>query len=136
MKKIIAGGGLVLNEKNELLMIFRRGKWDLPKGKLDDDESIEQCAMREVKEETGIANLALVKFIGITNHEYFDNWIKEKVIKESHWYLMKSSSTERLIPQTVEDITEIKWMQEDEVNDALANSYPSIIEIINKWKSN
>ena len=77
MKKIIAGGGLVLNEKNELLMIFRRGKWDLPKGKLDDDESIEQCAMREVKEETGIANLALVKFIGITNHEYFDNWIKE-----------------------------------------------------------
>jgi len=77
-----------------------------------------------------------VKFIGITNHEYFDNWIKEKVIKESHWYLMKSSSTERLIPQTVEDITEIKWMQEDEVNDALANSYPSIIEIINKWKSN
>ncbi len=130
MKKIIAGGGLVLNEKSELLMIFRRGKWDLPKGKLDEGENIEQCAVREIKEETGINNVELVKFIGITHHEYFDQWLKETVIKESHWFLMQSSSGEKLIPQTIEDITEIKWMSENEIKDALKNSYPSIVEII------
>jgi mutator protein MutT len=130
MKKIIAGGGLILNEKNELLMIFRRGKWDLPKGKLEEGETIEQCAVREVKEETGIENLELIKFISITHHEYFDQWIKENVVKESHWFLMQSSSKGKLIPQTIEDITEIKWMNENEINDALKNSYPSIIEII------
>ncbi len=135
MKKIIAGGGLVLNERNELLMIFRREKWDLPKGKLDANETIEQCALREVKEETGINNLDLIKFIGKTYHAYFDNWIKEDVIKESHWYLMQSSSNEKLIPQTTEDITELKWMNENEINNALKNSYPSIVEIIEKWRT-
>jgi 8-oxo-dGTP pyrophosphatase MutT (NUDIX family) len=56
MKKMIikAGGGIVVNEQNEVLLIYRRGKWDLPKGKLDDGETIEECALREVKEETGL----------------------------------------------------------------------------------
>ena len=58
-KTIIAAGGLVLNEKNELLMIFRRGFWDLPKGKVDEGETLEQCAVREVKEETGLQNIRL-----------------------------------------------------------------------------
>ena len=57
--KIIAAGGLVTNKHNELLMIFRRAKWDLPKGKLDEGESIEACAVREVEEETGIKNISL-----------------------------------------------------------------------------
>ena len=135
MKKIVAAGGLVLNEKNELLMIFRRGKWDLPKGKLDEGETIESCAVREVCEETGIQNLELMQFVGITFHEYFDKWVNADVIKESHWYLMKTSSHEKLIPQTEEDIEQIIWMNQEQINNALQNSYPSIIDIISKWKA-
>lgn len=133
-KIIIAGGGLVFNEKKELLMIFRRGFWDLPKGKLDIGESIEDCAIREVKEETGIKKVELIQFIGKTYHKYFDQWLKEEVIKESVWYEMKTTSTEKLIPQTEEDISEIKWMNEKDMEKALQKAYPSIIEIISLWK--
>ncbi|MBS1591312.1 MAG: NUDIX domain-containing protein, partial [Bacteroidetes bacterium] len=100
MKTIIAAGGLVYNERGELLMIYRRGKWDLPKGKLDEGETIEMCAVREVKEETGLLEIALIKFTGKTYHNYFDIWLNEDVQKESWWYEMKANSTEKIIPQT------------------------------------
>ena len=99
-KKIVAAGGLVVNEKNEILFIFRRQHWDLPKGKLDEGETIEACAVREVQEETGLKKVEIVSFLCKTYHEYFDKWINEDVIKESWWYLMKSDSSEILIPQT------------------------------------
>ena len=65
-----AAGGMVKNEKNETLLIFRRGKWDLPKGKLDKGESLEECAVREVEEETGLKNVKLVSPLIITYHTY------------------------------------------------------------------
>jgi len=133
-KTIIAAGGLVFNERNELLMIFRRGKWDLPKGKLDEGEGIEACAVREVKEETGLNEVALIQFIGKTHHEYFDKWLNEEVVKESWWYEMRSPSTQKLIPQTEEDIELIEWVNEKELSDKLTDSYPSIIEIIDAWQ--
>lgn len=129
-KKIVAAGGLVKNEKNEILLIFRRGFWDLPKGKLDEDESIETCAVREVKEETGLQNIQLVSFICKTYHEYFDKWINEDVVKETWWYYMKSSSEEKLIPQTEEDIEQIIWVDEKTMDKYLKNTYPSIKEVI------
>ena len=73
LKTIIAAGGLVFNEKNELLMIYRRGKWDLPKGKLDEGERIEDCAVREVMEETGINRINISNKIGETYHAYFED---------------------------------------------------------------
>lgn len=130
---IIAGGGLVFNEKKELLMIFRRGFWDLPKGKLDAGETIEACAIREIKEETGLQEVTLGEFIGITQHTYFDTYISKDVIKESHWYLMTSNSSNTLHPQTEEDITEIKWVSRADLQTYLADSYPSIVEIVNKY---
>lgn len=130
MKKIIAAGGLVTNNENEILMIFRRGKWDLPKGKLDANETIEACAVREVEEETGLSDIQLGRFLLITEHEYFDQWINENVIKESHWYAMKVSSNQKLIPQTEEDITDIKWVNTTELKKCLENTYPSIILVI------
>lgn len=133
-RKIIAAGGLVSNNKNELLMIFRRGKWDLPKGKLDEGESIEACAIREVEEETGITNIALGKLIAVTYHDYFDEWMQEEVTKETHWYAMRIFDDQKLIPQTEEHITEIKWVNETEMKDCLQNTYQTIIEIIEKWK--
>ena len=83
-KKIIAAGGLVINENDELLMIFRRGKWDLPKGKLDKGESIADCALREVMEETGLQQVKIEKPLGITYHEYFDKRLRNDVIKETY----------------------------------------------------
>lgn len=130
LKIIQAGGGLVLNEHNELLLIFRRGSWDLPKGKLDPGESIEDCALREVEEETGVRNLTLIDFLGITQHQYFDPYLKEEVIKESHWYTMSVKGVPALIPQTEEDITDIKWVPLSAVNALIADSFASIKEII------
>lgn len=133
--KIIAGGGLVSNENNELLMIFRREKWDLPKGKQDDDESIEACAIREVQEETGLTDIHIGSLTGITFHEYFDErFTKKNVLKESHWFAMSVKGVPRLIPQTAEDIEKAEWCNEEKVSVYLQNSYPNIIEIVQKWR--
>lgn len=133
MKKIIAAGGLVTNENDELLLIFRRGKWDLPKGKLDEGENIEECAVREVQEETGLSNVTLKEFVGITNHEYFDTYIGQQVDKETHWYAMAAAPGQALVPQTEEDIEEIEWVRKEVLDIYLNNTYPTIIDIIEKY---
>lgn len=132
-KKILAAGGLVTNDKGELLMMFRRGKWDLPKGKRDDDESLESCALREVQEETGLKNLELENFTGVTYHEYFDKYSDADVIKETHWFAMKANGECHLVPQTEEDIEKIIWADEETLNACLKNTYQNIAEIIEKF---
>lgn len=129
---IIAAGGLVLNDRGELLMIFRRGKWDLPKGKLDEGETIEDCALREVREETGLVNVERGELIDTGYHEYFDQYVNADVIKETHWYAMRARGEELLIPQTEEDITEIKWVSGEELETCLQNSYPNVVDVIRK----
>ena len=131
-KKIIAAGGLVKNDKDELLVIFRRGKWDLPKGKLDDGEKPEEAALREVKEETGLQNVFTVKFIGLTYHEYFDPYLKEDVIKETHWFEMHAPGKQKLVPQKEEGIEEIEWAAKENLQEKLSNTYPNITGIIQK----
>ena len=134
MKEIIAAGGLVLNEHGDLLMIFRRGRWDLPKGKLDDGEQIEDCAVREVKEETGLRKLNVKRFLGITYHKYFDTHINEEVTKQTHWFEMRAKRRQELIPAGEEDIQEIEWVQQKKIPEKLQNSYANIAEIIEKMK--
>jgi 8-oxo-dGTP pyrophosphatase MutT (NUDIX family) len=131
-KVIQAGGGLVENEKGEVLLMFRRGKWDLPKGKLDPGESLANCAIREVEEETGIRVQELQKFLLITKHNYHDRGAE--LIKETHWWLMKANSRQALIPQTAEDITELKWFAPSELSVVLQNTYPGIIEVLKAGK--
>ena len=133
-KKIIAAGGLILNEDNDVLMIFRRGFWDLPKGKLDEGETVEECAIREIREETGLKKIELVKFITITQHEYFDIHSNADVLKETHWFEMKSNSYEPLIPQTEEDIVAIEWVNESKLKDYLQKSYANIQQLFKIWK--
>ncbi|MEP6514199.1 MAG: NUDIX domain-containing protein [Parafilimonas sp.] len=133
-KKIIAAGGIVTNEKGELLMIFRRSKWDLPKGKLDEGESVKDCAIREVKEETGLKQLIVENLAGITYHEYFDKYFQTDVLKETYWFAMKAKGEQKLIPQTDEDIKEIKWVSEKDIDELLQNSYPNIIAIIHEFQ--
>ena len=126
---IKAAGGLVKNHKGEILMIFRRGKWDLPKGKLDAGETIEECALREVEEETGLKNLELRKFLKITFHTYVQ--FGKHILKETHWYSMIAKGNENLIPQTEEDITETRWIKKTDLKNYLSNTFPAIAEILN-----
>src|SRR3954447_7139070 len=95
--KIIAAGGIVENEAGDILWQFRRGKWDLPKGKLDEGETIEECAVREVEEETGLHDIELGELVGITHHFYREN--EEDIEKETHWFAMKVSGQQELVPQ-------------------------------------
>ncbi len=133
-QKIIAAGGLVTNENNHLLMIFRRGKWDLPKGKLDDGETIEDCALREVQEETGLLKVQRNSLVGITYHEYFDKHINGDVLKETYWYHMTAGTASPLVPQQDEGIEKLLWADQEMVYAMLANTYPNIIDIIQKFR--
>jgi 8-oxo-dGTP pyrophosphatase MutT (NUDIX family) len=126
-KRISAAGGRVHNERDEVLMIFRREKWDLPKGKVDKGESIHQAAVREVMEECGLKNVERGEKLGIIYHMYFH---KEKwVLKDTHWFKMFSSSQEILVPQIEEDITAIEWV-EPLFHEWKTNTFPSIVDVM------
>lgn len=129
-KTIVAGGGIVQNDFGEILIMFRRGVWDMPKGKLDEGETIEQCALREVEEETGLRNLELGPFIKTTQHEYADKWSKRDVVKETHWYAMHMKGNQTLVPQAEEDIEEIVWVKPEEINHYMNNMHRNIREVI------
>ncbi len=131
-KLIQTGGGLIRNKKGETLFIFRRGKWDLPKGKIDKGETLEDCALREVQEETGIQKLKLGKKICITYHTYTE--FGRHILKESHWYLMKSLGKEELVPQVEEDITEIRWVKDEDLEKYLSNTFPTIRSVFENAK--
>ncbi|MFY7840938.1 MAG: NUDIX hydrolase [Lacibacter sp.] len=125
---VTAAGGLVENEKGEYLLIHRRGKWDLPKGKLDPGETIEQCAVREVEEETGLHQPELKKLITITYHTY--NEFGKHILKDSHWYKMKVKGPQNTKPQTEEDILEIKWVKKKDVGEYMNDTFPSIKDVL------
>lgn len=129
--KIIAGGGIVENDENKILLQLRKGKWDLPKGKLDDGETIEECAIREVEEETGLRNIKLGDVVGITRHLYKENGIDKE--KETHWFAMKVSGQQNLVPQIEEDILELKWVGKDELKNYLSNTFNNIIDILEQY---
>lgn len=125
---VTAAGGLVENEKGEVLLIFRRGKWDLPKGKLDKGESIEECAVREVEEETGLKNIELKKKLTMTYHTY-DEFGKH-FLKDSHWYKMKVNGKQTIVPQTEEDISEIRWVKKKDLKNYFGNTFPSVKDVL------
>jgi ADP-ribose pyrophosphatase YjhB (NUDIX family) len=125
---IEAAGGIVQNDKKDLLFIYRLGKWDLPKGKVEKGESIDATAVREVEEETGVTNLKLKKKIGETYHTY--NAFGKHFLKTTYWFYMTCSSKQTLVPQTEEDIAEIKWVKTRNIKEPMANTYPSIKDIL------
>jgi 8-oxo-dGTP pyrophosphatase MutT (NUDIX family) len=126
--QVKTAGAVIFNQKGEILLMFRRGKWDLPKGKQDDNETLLACALREVQEETGLSRLKPGKEIGITYHTYIE--FGKHILKESHWFIMESAADETLIPQVAEDITELCWVKREELKNYLDNTYPTIVSIL------
>ena len=125
---IKAAGGLVYNDKNQLLMIFRNGKWDLPKGKLEVNENIEQCAIREVEEECGVSGLIITQQLQKTYHTYE---IKgQKILKCTYWFEMRSSFKGNLVPQIKEGIASVVWVEKQDIAKKLENSFGNIIELL------
>jgi ADP-ribose pyrophosphatase YjhB (NUDIX family) len=124
---IKAGGGVVLNELGEVLMIFRNGVWDLPKGKWDEGETISECALLEDEEETGITHIQLGSFLATTRHFYADHqgW----VLKETYWYRMQAPN-QTLVPQKEEGISEVCWVDQFDLHKHLLNTYYSIKQVL------
>lgn len=128
---IEACGGVVQNDEKELLFIYRRNKWDLPKGKLEEGETETACAQREIEEETGVTGLSLKKKIGETYHTY--NEFGKHFIKTTHWFYFTCSSEQALQPQTEEDITEIKWVPTKDIREPMNNTYENIKAILQRF---
>jgi|TARA_B110000967_G_scaffold94163_1_gene96780 8-oxo-dGTP pyrophosphatase MutT (NUDIX family) len=125
---IEAAGGVVYNNKNQLLMIFRNNKWDLPKGKLEQNENIKECAIREVQEECGVSGLSIVNVLKDTYHTYEING--KKILKRTYWFAMRTDFKGILVPQTDEGITEVVWVDNEQIGKKLHNSFGNIKEII------
>lgn len=127
---IEAAGGLVKNEKGEYLFIFRNGKWDLPKGKIEKGEGIKTAAIREVEEECGISGLSITREFPPTYHTYT---IEEKaILKRTYWFEMSCDNTSAvLVPQIEEGITDVEWIATKNLKKVLKNTFESVKEVLN-----
>ena len=125
-REIEASGGIVYNQKNEILFIHRLGKWDLPKGKLEKGESIAENALREVEEETGLNGLILDQFIDQTYHVYKER-NGEKILKKTNWFKMFYKGNKIPVPQIDEGINEVSWKNSSAIkNDVLPKTFRNI----------
>ena len=119
-KEVTAAGGVVVNPKTmQVLLIHRNGLWDLPKGKQDLDETLESCALREVREETGIRQLKSGPLLAATMHGYARTG--EYRVKTTYWFALQSGSTS-FIPQVNEGITRVAWVPWHEARACLGYS--------------
>ncbi len=125
---INAGGGVVCNEDGDILMIYRRGKWDLPKGKQDEGETTKDCAQREVQEETGLEVLQVKNPICISSHVYLQGG--KQILKYTYWYEMFASKNSDLLPQKEENILDVKWIPESKLNLYMHQTYDAIKEVL------
>jgi mutator protein MutT len=126
-KMLEAAGGYVLNQKQELLVFYRRDSWDMPKGKIDAGETPEQAAVREVQEETGLVNVTLGDFLVHSYHTYEHK--EKQILKKTWWYIMHTSDTQ-VTPQTEEDIEKIEWVEPKAWVASKPNVYQSILDVI------
>lgn len=133
---IPAAGGVVRFGENSWLFIFRNGKWDLPKGKLEKKDkdhkgfvfTIMNAALREIREETGLKTLKVIARLPGTWHIFTH---KRKVfLKHTYWFLLEGSGDERLVPQSSEGIDDVRWIDGDKLSSVLDNTYHSLKDML------
>ena len=122
--EIIAAGGKVINNKSEILFIYRNKKWDLPKGKAEKNEIISETALREVEEETGIKDLSIIKPLEKTYHIFKRGG--KNYLKTTYWFEMKSDFNGKFKPQKKEGITRVEWIGIENLSSVLPKSYANI----------
>lgn len=133
--EIPAAGGLVQNQEGAFLFIRRLGVWDLPKGKIEANETPERAAIREVEEECGLAGLKIVRQLDSTFHIYRSPYLDypdNLVLKETNWFLMDYSGEGTPTPETEEDIEDVRWIPVSELETVLADTYASLREFLEK----
>lgn len=128
---VTAAGGVVQNENKDVLFIFRHNKWDLPKGKCEKSEKLEECAEREISEETGITNLKYRKKICVTYHVYEEKGAL--ILKPTHWFYFLSSGNDKLTPQETESISEVRWFSTEKISEPMKNTYANIRNVITEF---
>ncbi len=124
---IPAAGGLVRNVNGDFLLIYRRGKWDLPKGKLNKNESFDEAAKREVEEECGIPDLKILRPLLSTYHTY--PYKNDLALKKTSWFEMLYEGNKKPKPQISEDIQEVKWVKPDQLDTYFEESFPAIRDV-------
>ncbi|MFZ5429702.1 MAG: NUDIX hydrolase [Bacteroidota bacterium] len=130
--EIPAAGGVVRSVEG-YLFIYRRGRWDLPKGKIDPGETPEEAALREVREETGLRMLNLVKPLPCTWHIYPNpqaGGTEKRILKRTYWFLMEATGGQPLIPEAGEDITEARWIKSEHLEDVASGTFRSLRGLI------
>lgn len=127
-KYIEAAGGIVTNKQGRTLLIYRNNKWDLPKGKLDKDETPEDAAVREVMEECGISKLEIESFADHSYHIFTTS--RNSVLKKTYWYYMNYLGNKKGSPQEEENIQKVKWFKNSKLKKPLKKSYPIIRDLL------
>ncbi len=130
---IRAAGGVVLNDLGEVLFIHRLEKWDLPKGKVEENEAIELAAIREVEEECSIDKLELEKHLITTYHTYALKG--QQVLKSTDWFIMKHAGHDSPKPQTIEGITDARWIAQTDWTLVESNTFPSVIDVMKAFQA-
>jgi 8-oxo-dGTP pyrophosphatase MutT (NUDIX family) len=131
-KNIEAAGGIVENKAGEILFIDRLGYWDLPKGKVEKDEELRTAAVREIEEECGINNPVIKKKLLKTFHTYSAK--SKKYYKTTHWYLLSYDGDEELMPQEEEGITDVRWVDPQQMDEQKGRTYNSIIDVLDFYQ--
>ena len=133
-----SSGGLVYNDKHQILLIYKRGKWDLPKGRLNNkDNSQVKTAIREVSEEAGLDKNKLA-----VEGKLVSTWHRTKqkngqVLKKTHWYLMQyNGKNSEVSPEVKEGIIECRWVHLSDIDSYRTQILTRIQYVIDFWLEN
>jgi len=125
---IECAGGIVTNQHREVLFIFRKEVWDLPKGKIEAGEDAKDAALREVQEECGLTGLEITGSSGETYHTYSER--ENNFLKRTRWFNMKYTGADAPTPQASEGISKAAWFSDEEMNKPLENTYSSLKDLL------